>query len=134
MKKIYKAEIPQLENLLADAESFCEASGAGRETAFKLGLCLDEIFTNIANYGCEGGKTCFVEVELDAKDGKIFGKISDDAKKFNPLSEAAAPDLTSPVEKREIGGLGVYLVKKNLDSVEYKYENGKNVLSFHKKF
>lgn len=142
MKKIYKADLKQLEAIAADAAAFCGEIGADPASAYALNLCLDEIFTNIVQYGyrCDASKE--VEIELSkvpcgpSEPGKAAGiaaVVRDDAPEFNPLLQAPAPDTQSALENREIGGLGVFLIKKNMDKVEYARRNGKNELSMFRK-
>ena len=59
-------------------------------------------------------------------------RMSDSGVPFDPLKKPD-PDITLSAEEREIGGLGIFITKKTMDSVDYKYENGKNVLTMIKK-
>jgi len=86
---------------------------------------VEEIFVNIANYayGEAGGKTAvFISVT-----DKITIRFEDTGRPYNPL-EAVEPDLDKPLVERDIGGLGVFLVKKLMDNVEYSRIGNKNVL------
>lgn len=142
MKKIYKADLKQLKAIAADTAAFCGEIGADPASAYALNLCLDEIFTNIVQYGyrCDASKE--VEIELSKvpcgsgesdKAAGIAAVVRDGAPEFNPLLQAPAPDTQSAMENREIGGLGVFLIKKNMDRVEYARRNGKNELSMFRK-
>ena len=98
----------------------------------QIDLAVEEIFVNIAHYaydqkGGEASVTCGVEGNI------ITVSFEDSGKPFNPL-EKKDPDLTLSAEERSIGGLGIFLTKKFMDKVDYKYENGKNRFSFSKKF
>ena len=94
-------------------------------------LSVEEIFVNIAKYAYEdkNGK-CIVEVQNDGHNLKFI--FEDSGVKFNPL-EKSDPDTKLSAEERDIGGLGIFLVKKNMDNIEYKYEDGKNILILSKK-
>ena len=59
-------------------------------------------------------------------------EVSDEGTPFNPL-ERAEPDITLSAADRDIGGLGIFITKKTMDTVSYKYENGKNILTMTKK-
>ena len=96
----------------------------------KIEMASEEIFTNIANYAYadECGK---VKIAVSIKDG-IKITFEDNGKPFNP-TEYPAPDLEKPLKDREIGGLGLFLVKQLMDKVEYTRENDKNILVISKK-
>ena len=79
------------------------------ELRFKIGLSVEEAVENVVHYAYEGG-----------------------GMPFNPL-EIPDPDITLPANEREIGGLGIYLCKKMMDSISYRYEDGNNVLTMTKK-
>ena len=57
--------------------------------------------------------------------------LIDSGEPFNPLKRSV-PDISLPVHQRQIGGLGIYLARKNTDGMEYRYEDGKNILTFRK--
>ena len=100
------------------------------KTLNEIDLAVEEIFVNIAHYAYgEGGG--FAEVLCDFEAPVLKVEFIDSGIKFNPL-EKADPDLTLSAEEREIGGLGIFLTKKFMDSVSYNYTNGQNHLSFTK--
>ena len=96
-------------------------------------LAVEEIFVNIANYAYhpELGEA---EVDVDAGGDPptVTIRFLDHGKPFNPL-EREDVDVTAAAESRSIGGLGILLVKKSMDDVEYSYEDGKNILTIRKK-
>ena len=132
MRKVYKARISETARLAEDAEAFCAAEGVGADAAFAMNLCLDEVFTNIVEYGYRGAEG-EIEVELACGGGSLRAVVRDSAPPFNPLTEAKAPDLDAALEDRQIGGLGIYFVKKQMDEVEYAYANGRNELRLSKR-
>ena len=95
----------------------------------EIGIASEEIFINIVNYAYtpESG---FVDVFVSAKDGALI-RFEDSGRPYNPL-EQADPDLEKPLSEREIGGLGVFLVKKIMDKVEYARQGSKNILTLTK--
>jgi anti-sigma regulatory factor (Ser/Thr protein kinase) len=133
MRKTYPATLESLKAIAEDLEIFCEENGVDAKTSFALNLCLDELFTNSASYGCNLDPKKSVEISAKVANGEIFAEISDTARAFNPLSEVTDPNIVSDVDSRSIGGLGVFLVKKNMDEVSYKREGGKNVVSMRRK-
>lgn len=98
----------------------------------QLLIAADEIFTNIASYGYpqEGG-TAEVTVEFNFSQRLLSMTFSDNGIAYNPL-ESSAPDISKPLVERQIGGLGVFIVKKLMDSVEYRRENNLNILTMTK--
>ena len=102
------------------------------KTRKQLLISADEIFTNIASYGYprEGG-VAKVEVEIAVKAEILRMIFSDSGVEYNPLKNSS-PDLSKPLETRDVGGLGIFIVKKLMDSVEYKRENNQNILILEK--
>ena len=99
------------------------------QTRMQTELAVEEIFINIASYAyCpdEGPVTIQVTVEDDPI--RVILTFIDKGKPFDPLAKKDV-DVTLPPEEREIGGLGIFLVKKTMDSVEYEYKNGQNILT-----
>ena len=94
-------------------------------------LCLEEVLSNVIRHGCTPGNSCDIEVRYQIFDGGIEVQVSDNARAFDPLS-LPAPDLSAPLEKRQAGGLGVFLVRKMMDEVRYDYRDGRNRFVFRK--
>ena len=89
----------------------------------KINIVFDEIYTNIVKYS----KADIITISYSIEAGKLYLEFSDDGMAYNPL-EAAEPDITLSADEREIGGLGIFMVKKMTESMEYEYANDKNVL------
>ncbi len=99
---------------------------------FQLRVAVDELFSNIVRYAYgpeEGPATIRVSVEEDPL--RVVLTFIDRGKPYDPLS-AEDPDVTLPARERKIGGLGIFMVRKTMDSVEYSYENGQNILTVRK--
>ena len=121
---------------LAAVNEFVELMLAGKEYSirhkFQLDLVVEEIFVNIANYAYgdkEGMAT--IKASLLAEPLSLQLQFIDGGTPYNPL-ETKGPDLTAGLEERTIGGLGIFLVKKNVDEISYQYAEGKNILSITK--
>ena len=98
----------------------------------QIDLAVEEIFVNIAHYS--GSEEALVSCDYHISgDGSGTLKVSfkDKGKPFNPL-EREDPDLTLSAEERRIGGLGIFLTKKFMDSVEYEFADGMNCLTIKK--
>lgn len=93
------------------------------KVANKVSIAVDEIYSNIVNYS----EARMATVSYQIKDSKLYLTFIDDGIPYNPL-EAEEPDITLTAEERKIGGLGIFMVKKMTESMEYIYEDDKNVL------
>lgn len=108
--------------------------GCDIKTAMQIELVVEEVFVNIANYAYApktGNAEIAVEVSENPK--KIIIEFRDSGKQYNPL-ETQEADVTLPPEKRKIGGLGIFLIKKNIDNIYYQYKNSQNILTLEKLF
>ncbi|MBE7019220.1 MAG: hypothetical protein E7413_05035 [Ruminococcaceae bacterium] len=92
--------------------------------ANKINIVFDEVYANIVNYS----KATLATVCYSIESGKLRISFIDNGIPYNPL-EATEPDTTLSAEKRAIGGLGIFMVKKMTESMEYEYENGNNILT-----
>ena len=98
----------------------------------QINVAIDEIFGNIAQYAYNpenGDATVRVEVTDDPIE--VILTFMDKGKPYNPL-EKADPDVTLNAKERKVGGLGIFIVKKSMDEIDYHYEDGKNVLRIRK--
>ena len=109
-----------------------ESLGCSRKTEAQIDIAIDELYSNIANYGYEedDGQVT-VTLDTDTVPRTVTISFTDEGKPFNPL-ERADPDVTLSAKDRKIGGLGIYMVKKSMDDVSYEYKDGKNILTIRK--
>lgn len=118
-----------LKTWLSDIAGELELS---EKTRKQLLIAADEIFTNIATYGYpRQGGSAEVKVEFDIAQQILTIEFIDAGVAYNPL-ESAAPDVSKPLAERQAGGLGIFMVKKLMDSVEYRREDGCNRLILKK--
>ena len=108
------------------------AADCPRKAMGQIDVAIDEIFANIAAYAYEPA-TGLATVRFNLEDEPKAAVITfiDRGKPYDPLS-AAAPDITLSADDREIGGLGVFIVRQTMDDVSYRYEDGQNILSIKK--
>ncbi|SDB05426.1 ATP-binding protein [Eubacterium oxidoreducens] len=99
----------------------------------QIDVVIDEIFSNIAQYAYDG-KTGKASVCVEFEDGNevMVLTFKDSGKPYNPL-ENKEPDVTLSAEERPIGGLGIFMVKKMMDAVQYEYKECKNILQVKKR-
>lgn len=134
MKKItLEATIENIGKVTDFVDDFLEEYQCPFKSKMQIDIAIDELFGNIANYAY-GDQTGEATVCVEWNESNSFITISfiDQGIPFNPL-ETEEPDITLSVEERKIGGLGIHLVKKNMDEIEYQYVDGKNQLKISKK-
>ena len=105
------------------AKSLTEKLAVVPKVANKVSIAVDEIYSNIINYS--GAELATISYEI--KDGRLYITFTDDGIPYNPI-KAEEPDITLSAEERKIGGLGIFMVKKMTESMEYTYEDEKNIL------
>lgn len=110
---------------------FLEERGATAKCKHQLALAFEEAFVNVAHYAYPDGDGD-VELTLEEADGVAAVTIADHGRPYDP-STKPDPDVTLDAEHRDIGGLGIYMVKKLCDNVSYRYAEGKNILRMEKK-
>ena len=125
-----------LENISVVTE-FIDARLEALDCPFKaqtqIDVAVDEIVNNIASYAYETGSgELTVRFELMEEPRTALISFIDRGKPFDPL-KLEDPDVTLSVEERGVGGLGIFLVKKTMDAVNYKYEDGRNILQIEKR-
>jgi len=99
---------------------------------FKIRLSIEEAVENVVRYAYEDGIGWLeVGTSLDESGLELTIILKDAGIEFNPL-EKDDPDINAPIEERSIGGLGIFLCKQFMDTLDYKYEDGCNVLTMKK--
>ena len=107
-------------------------SGCDDMLVNQIDLAVEEIFVNIAHYSGSAEAVICADYHVSGEgNGTLTVVFKDNGKKFNPL-EKPDPDLTLSAEERNIGGLGIFLTKKFMDSVEYEFVEGMNCLTIKK--
>lgn len=106
------------------AEDLTKKLAVVPKVANKVNIAFDEIYSNIVNYSGAD----IAEIKCEIIGGKLILTFSDNGTPYNSL-ETKEPDVTLSAENRKIGGLGIFMVKKMTESMEYKYENERNILT-----
>ena len=127
---IITANVENLDEVIGFVNTELERSGCSPGLQSQIVLAVEEIFVNIANYAYAPASGS-VAICL-AVGEEVVIRFEDTGKFFNPL-ERAEPDLDKPLMEREIGGLGIYLVKKTMDKIDYSRIDDKNVFTMTKK-
>ncbi len=135
MEKItVEATLENLQTVIDFATERLEARDCSMKVVMQMELVIEEIFVNIASYAYnpEIGPATFC-IEFEENPDAVLMTFIDGGKPYNPL-EQDEPDTTLAIEERDIGGLGIFLVKKNVDEISYEYSDGKNILRMKKFF
>ncbi len=126
------ARTDQLEVVQEFIQQELENQECPMKVQMQIAIAVEEIFVNIAHYAykpVEGDATIRCEVGGDPLEVTI--QFLDHGKPYNPLAKED-PDITLSAEERQIGGLGIFMVKKSMDSLDYEYQDGKNILTIKK--
>ena len=124
------------ENLLevsAFIEGYLEKIDCPMKAMMQISVAVEEIYINIASYAYgENVGMAEILIDHDQAENTVTITFMDGGIPYDPLAKED-PDITLSAEDRAIGGLGIYMVKKSMDDMKYKYEDGKNVLAITKK-
>ena len=137
---ITKADTDNLPEVLEFLEGYLEEKDCSPKASMQLAIALEEMFVNIAHYAYEGSslpddeRTAKITIEDTETDGSaaVCVSLTDRGKPYDPLAKED-PDTTLSAQEREIGGLGIFMVKKSMDSVSYKRVDDMNIFTMEKK-
>lgn len=126
------AKTENLEQVLEFVNGLLEEKNSPMNLVFELDIAVEELFVNIAHYAYtpEIGEAT-IQVSFEEEDVVIT--FIDRGIPYNPWAKKD-PDITLSLEERQIGGLGIYMVKNSMDEVDYAYIDGKNVVTIKKNF
>ena len=122
-------QIPQLADFV---ETIAQESNLDQALAMTLNLALEEAVTNVIMYAYPKGSQGLVDLEAIVRKDSLVFILSDSGKPFDPTAAPKA-DISLDVEERPIGGLGIYMVMNIMDSVAYRRENDRTILTMTKK-
>ena len=129
----FPADTESLADVLGYVEQTLETFACPMKVQMAICVAIEEVFVNVAHYAygdSEGDME--LAIGFDAESRTITFRMTDQGIPFDPLAKPD-PDITLSAEEREIGGLGIFIAKKTMDSISYAYENGKNILTMIKK-
>ena len=127
-----EALVDNLDKVMEFVDAELEDVNCPMKIQMQIDLAVEEIFVNIANYAYApetGPATVRVEVDPDGSAVRIT--FIDHGVPYDPLAKSD-PDITQAADERQIGGLGIFLVKKTMDDIRYEYVNGSNILTLKK--
>lgn len=126
-----KSKLSELNTLCRHLEDCGDVMELPPKCLFEINLGLDELFTNIISYGFDDGIEHQIKFSLAKDKETLVVQVEDDGKPFNPL-EAAGLEVPQDLDSIDIGGLGIHLVKKMMDEIDYQRVEGKNRLILKK--
>ena len=128
MKEIVlDAKVENLTRLLSFVDEELEKAECSMKGQMQIDVAVEEIFVNVASYAYEDKSgSCKIEVDADPSSSYVTITFIDEGIPYNPLAKED-PDVTLSAEEREIGGLGIFIVKKSMDKTSYERKDGKNI-------
>ena len=123
------ASVSAMESIQSFVGDLLEQCDCPMKAQYQISVVIDEIYANIASYS--GASQAEVAFDFDEGSRTVTLTFTDDGKPYNPL-EAKEPDTSLSADERPIGGLGIFIVRKTMDEVDYEYREGKNVLTLKK--
>ncbi|MDR3291269.1 MAG: ATP-binding protein [Methanobrevibacter sp.] len=132
---VLHADSNELNNLFDFIRNSLNSFEIFESVIIQLELAVEEIFINIVNHAFKDNDLEYmnihVKIEIERDPLKIIITFKDKGIPFNPL-KVSNPDTSLDADQRKIGGLGIFIIKKNVDEIYYKYENGENILTIVK--
>ena len=131
--KTFPAKTESLNAVLGFVEETLEGFACPMKIQTAICVAIEEVFVNVAHYAYpESAGDMTLHIGFDEESRAVTFRMTDQGVPFDPLKKPD-PDITLSAEEREIGGLGIFIAKKTMDSLHYAYENGENILTMIKK-
>jgi anti-sigma regulatory factor (Ser/Thr protein kinase) len=129
---IVPADCEQLDKVTSFVDNELDTCGCGFDIRAQMSVVIEEIFVNIAKYAyCPEIGSARIRCSIIDEPLQVVIQFLDEGKPFN-LLEKETPDTALDAEEREIGGLGILIIKEQTNHVEYEYKDGKNILTVKK--
>ena len=127
-----EAKVDSLPQVLAFVDEYLESLDCSMKVQMQIDVAVEEIYVNVASYAYAPA-TGSVTITLETSDAprSVSITFTDSGVPYDPLAKED-PDVTLSADERKIGGLGIYMVKKTMDSMTYEYKNKQNVLKMTK--
>lgn len=123
------SEISRLQDQL---ESFARQHGLVARALHDAQLALEEHLANILAHAFVDGREHQIHVRVQFNAPELCITVEDDGRPFDPLGELS-PDVSRPIEERPVGGLGIHMMRRVLDKLEYRRANGRNIVVMRKR-
>lgn len=126
------AAVENIEKVTAFVDEQLESFNCPLKVQMQIDIAIDELFGNIAHYAYHPSTgPATVQVEVKEEPLEVIITFIDQGVPYDPLQKKD-PDTSMSAEDRQIGGLGIYMVKKSMDGIAYEYRDGKNILKIRK--
>ncbi len=133
INKTFPAKVEALSDVLGFVDETLENYECPMKIQTAICVAIEEVFVNVAHYAYGDGEgDMTLGIGFDAESREVTFRMTDKGSPFDPLKKPD-PDITLSAEDREIGGLGIFITKKTMDTLEYSYENCENILTMIKK-
>ena len=130
--KTFPAKTESLSDVLGFVDQILDSYGCPMKIQMAVCVAIEEVFVNVAHYAYgEGQGEMNLGIGFDEENRAITFRMTDQGIPFDPLQKPD-PDITLSAEEREVGGLGIFIAKKTMDSISYAYEGGENILTMTK--
>ena len=129
-----EANVKSLDNVLDFINEELEKADCPPKIQVQIDIAVEELYVNIAHYAYTpnvGNAKILLDVNQETEPRSVSITFIDTGTPYNPLAKPD-PDVTLPLEEREVGGLGIYMVKKSMDNITYEYKDGQNILTIEK--
>ena len=131
--RTFPAKTEALADVLGFVEQTLESYACPMKMQTAICVAIEEVFVNVAHYAYPNGEgDMTLCIGFDEQTRTLTFRMADKGVPFDPLQKPD-PDISLSAEEREIGGLGIFITKKTMDTVSYAYENGENILTMIKK-
>ncbi len=130
MEKRFKREINALDEVFEWIAAFMAAHQIDQGAAYAVNLAVEELFTNMVKYGA--GNAADILIAIDRNENDLVVTMIDSGGESFDVTKSAEVDVTQALENREPGGLGLHLVKKMVDRLDYEYVNQQNKITLIK--
>lgn len=128
-----EAKTENLAQVLGFVDGCLEEAGCPMRTQLQIDVAVEELFVNIASYAYpEGAGEAVIAMEIAGDPPEAVIQFRDHGVFFDPLDKPD-PDVTLPASERQIGGLGIYMVKQSMDDIAYRREDDRNILTIRKR-
>ena len=126
-----KNDVQEVDQIVPVVQAACEAVGFDELTTVQMNLAVEECVVNVVDYAYPEDTQGDIMVDVEANEGCLSFSVSDQGVAFDPTKKGDV-DTPLPAEERQIGGLGIFLIKSIMDDVSYERSEGRNVLTMKK--
>jgi anti-sigma regulatory factor (Ser/Thr protein kinase) len=124
-------DLAEIDRVNARFNEFADAHDVDTGVRRAANLVFDEILNNAISYGFEDPDHGVIEIRVELRSRRICLTISDNGKPYDPLARRE-PDTTLDIDRRDVGGLGIHLIRNVMDALSYERRDGRNILALEK--